>query len=144
MTSSVRYRVPGLGLPESRYTGQSGCPVVPGHPVNSVVRWYVRTRMSLSLCTVYLLQRQTDTETEHRTAERQTTDPCPYIKKTVKRKYRATGSAPFILPGVRYTGQTGLAAGNRYPTGHPVPNTTVYCNTVPAERRVGESCGRKG
>jgi hypothetical protein len=72
--SSVMYRVPGLGLPESRYTGHSRCPVVPGHPVYSVVLWYVRTR-TLSLCTVYLLQRKTDTETEHRTAERQTTDP---------------------------------------------------------------------
>ena len=45
--SSVLYRVPGLGLPACRYTGHSGCPVVPGHPVYSVVRWYVLTRMSL-------------------------------------------------------------------------------------------------
>jgi hypothetical protein len=69
---SVMYRVPGLGLPESRYTGHSGCPVVPGHPVYSVVRRYVRTRMSLSLCAVYLLERQTDTETEQQKDRRQT------------------------------------------------------------------------
>jgi len=72
MRRSVMYRAPGLGLPESRYTGHSGCPVVPGHPVYSVVRRYVRTRMSLSLCTVYLLERQTDTETEQQKDRRQT------------------------------------------------------------------------
>jgi hypothetical protein len=56
------------------------------------------------------------------------------VVKRKKRKYRATGSASFILPGVRNTGQTGLAAGSRYPTGHPVLNT-IYL--WPPARRIG-------
>jgi len=45
------------------------------------------------------------------------------FKEKKKKTPGNRSSAPFILPGVRYTGQTGLAAGNRYPAGHPVHNT---------------------